>query len=156
MLFIITILIFALLFLVLVFVDRSRPNKNYHIKAVDNDGPGGCLCWLNIIPLLLMMDSFTKWFNGVAPFLSQPYYEGNLYMTVIIWVIWWCSNMIIISLPIMLLKWRLKHFKSPEEKRAEQIELELSAIRVEVEKEDKQLEKCNKKNTNVNHDDLPF
>lgn len=156
MLFIITILIFALLFLVLVFVDRSRPNKNYHIKAVDNDGPGGCLCWLNIIPLLLMMDSFTKWFNGVAPFLSQPYYEGNLYMTVIIWVIWWCSNMIIISLPIMLLKWRLKHFKSPEEKRAEQIELELSAIRVEVEKEDKQWEKHNKRNTNVYHNDWPF
>ena len=156
MLYIITILMFVMLSLVLVFMDRSRPNKNCHIRSVNNDGLGGCLCWLNILPLLLMIDSFTKWFNDVAPFLSQPYYEGDLYTTAILWVIWWCSNMAIISLPYLMLKWRLKYFKTPEEKEAEQVEIELSAIRAEVEKEDKQWEKRNNKNKYVFHDDLPF
>lgn len=156
MLYIITIILFSLLFLVLAFIDRSRPNKNSHFGVVSNDGLGGCLCWLNILPLLLMMDSFTNWFNGVAPFLSQPYYEGNFLITVILWIIWWFSNMFVISLPHLMLKWRLKHFKTPEEKEAERIEIELSAIRAEVAKEDKQWEELNNRKKYECHDDLPF
>ena len=100
-----------------------------------------------------MADSFTDWFNDYLPFIKQPYYDDEWYITVLMWIIWWNSNMAIISLPQYLLEWRLKHFKSDEEAKAEIKEQELSVIRNEIEEEEKRWEE-NKKKSYV--DDLPF
>ena len=72
------------------------------------------------------------------------------------WVVWWFSNMAIISLPQYLLEWRLKHYKTQEETIVEQTEKELSLIREEIKKEDKQQEECKKRNTYAYNNDLPF
>jgi len=156
MLYVTTLLLIALMFLVLVFVDRLRPNKNEHISTIGNDGPAGFFWWITLIPLLLMADPFTNWFNYNIPFLSQPLYKDEWYITALMWVIWWYSGGAIISIPEYLLKWRLKHFKTQEEASAEQIEQELTTIRTEVKKEDKQWDERNKRNTYVYNDDLPF
>jgi len=154
--YIITLLLIGVLFLALVFVDKSRPDKKYHISTIGNEGPAGCLGWINFIPLLLMADSFTELFNVYLPFIKQPYYEGKWYITALMWIIWCCSNMAIISLPQYLLEWRLKHFKSDEETKTEINEQELSVIRNEIEKEEKRWEENKKKKTDVYQDDLPF
>lgn len=156
MLYVTILFLIALLFLVLVFVDRERPNKKEHIGALGNDGPVGFFGWINIIPLLLMADFFTDWFNSNVPFLSQPFYKGEWYITALMWVVWWYSNMAIISMPEYLLEWRLKHFKTQEETIAEQIEQELSTIRVEVEKEDKQRKIKEDQKRHGWYNDLPF
>ncbi len=156
MLYVTTLIIVSLMFLILVFVDRLRPNKKEHIWHVGNDGPAGFFGWINFIPLLLMADSITNWFNSRVPFLSQPFYKDEWYITALMWVIWWYSNMTIISIPKYLLDWRLKYFKTKEESTVEQTEQEVSKIREEVKKEDKQWKKNKERNTNVFHDDLPF
>lgn len=156
MIYMITLLLIGVLFLALVFVDKSRPDKKYHISTIGNAGPAGCLGWINFIPLLLMADSFTELFNVYLPFIKQPYYEGKWYITALMWIIWCCSNMAIISLPQYLLEWRLKHFKSDEETKTEIKEQELSVIRNEIEKEEKRWKENKKKKTDVYQDDLPF
>lgn len=140
MLFVTTVFLEALMYLVLVFVDRRRPNKKKHIRTIKNDGPAGFFGWINFIPLLLMTDTFTCWLNSTVPFLCQPFYESKWYITALVWVIWGFSNMAIISIPEYLLEWRLKYFKTKEEAASEQTEHELSMIRAEVAKEDKQWE----------------
>ena len=156
MLFVTNVFLVALMFLVLVFVDRRRPNKEEHIRAIRNEGPAGFFGWINFIPLLLMADTFTYWLNNNVPFLNQPLYESNWYITALMWVIWWFSNMAIISIPKYLLEWRLNYFKTKEETASEQTEHELSMIRAEVAKEDKQWEEQKKRNSFVSNDDLPF
>ena len=156
MLFVTNVFLVALMFLVLVFVDRRRPNKEEHIRAIRNEGPAGFFGWINFIPLLLMADTFTYWLNNNVPFLNQPLYESNWYITALMWVIWWFSNMAIISIPEYLLEWRLNYFKTKEEAASEQTEHELSMIRAEVAKEDKQWEEQKKRNSFVSYDDLPF
>ena len=156
MLYITTLFLIALMFLVLVFVDISRPNKKEHINTLGNEGASGCLAWFNFIPLLLMADSFTKRFNDYIPIIEQPYYDDEWYITLLMWIIWWYSNMAIISLPHYLLEWRLKHFKSDEETKTEIIEHELSVIRDEVEKEERIWENRKKHDTCVYLDDFPF
>ena len=156
MLFVTNVFLVALMFLVLVFVDRRRPNKEEHIRAIRNEGPAGFFGWINFIPLLLMADTFTYWLNNNVPFLNQPFYESNWYITALMWVIWWLSNMAIISIPEYLLEWRLKYFKTKEEADSEQTEHELSMIRAEVTKEDKQWKEQKKRNSFVSYDDLPF
>lgn len=146
----------ALMFLVLVFVDRLRPNKKEHIGTLGSEGPAGFFWWLNSIPLLFMSHFITDWFNSIVPFLRQPYYEGEWYITVLMWVIWWYSGMAIASMPEYLLEWRLKYFKTKEEADSEQIGHELSLIRAEVTKEDKQLEEQKKRGSYTHNDDLPF
>ena len=146
----------ALMFLVLVFVDRLRPNKKEHIGTLGSEGPAGFFWWLNFIPLLFMSHFITGWFNSIVPFLRQPYYEGEWYITVLMWVIWWYSGMAIASMPEYLLEWRLKYFKTKEEADSEQIGHELSLIRAEVTKEDKQLEEQKKRGSYTHNDDLPF
>jgi len=146
----------ALMFLVLVFVDRLRPNKKEHIGTLGSEGPAGFFWWLNFIPLLFMSHFITDWFNSIVPFLRQPYYEGEWYITVLMWVIWWYSGMAIASMPEYLLEWRLKYFKTKEEADSEQIGHELSLIRAEVTKEDKQLEEQKKRGSYTHNDDLPF
>lgn len=146
----------VLMFLVLAFVDMSRPNKKEHIDTLGNGGPAGFFWWINLIPLLFMSHFFTEWFNSIVPFLSQPYYKGEWYITVLMWIIWWYSGMAIISIPEYLLKWRLKYFKTKEETVSEQTEHELSLIRAEVAKEDKQWEDKTKRISYTNNDDLPF
>ena len=146
----------ALMFLVLVFVDRLRPNKKEHIGTLGSEGPAGFFWWLNFIPLLFMSHFITDWFNSIVPFLRQPYYEGEWYITVLMWVIWWYSGMAIASMPEYLLEWRLKYFKTKEEADSEQIGHELSLIRAEVTKEDKQLEEQKKRGSYTHSDDLPF
>lgn len=103
-----------------------------------------------------MSDSFTNWLNSNIPFLSQPFYKGEWYITALMWVVWWYSNTTIISMPKYMLEWRLKHFKTKEEFASEQIEQELSTIRAEVENEDKQREEQKKRNSYTYNDDLPF
>lgn len=156
MLFVTTVFLEALMYLVLVFVDRRRPNKKEHIRTIKNDGPAGFFGWINFIPLLLMTDTFTCWFNSTVPFLCQPFYESKWYITALVWVIWWFSNVAIISIPEYLLEWRLKYFKTKEEAVSEQTEHELSMIRAEVAKEDKQWEEQKKRNSFVSYDDLSF
>lgn len=156
MLYISELFLIAVLFVVLVFVDKLRPDKRYHIETIGNDGPAGCLGWINFIPLLLMADSFTDWFNDYLPFIMQPYYDDGWYITAMMWIIWWFSNTTIISMPQYLLEWRLKYFKTKEEAVSEQIEHELSLIRTEVAKEDKQWEEQKKRNSYTYYDDLPF
>ncbi len=160
MLYVTVLFLITLMFLILVFVDRLRPNKKEHIGTIGNEGPAGFFWWINFIPLFLMADSFTDWFNNNVPFLSQPYYKGEWYVTALMWVVWWYSGMAITSIPKYLLEWRLKNFKTKEEAEAEQTELELSTIRVEVKKEDEQWEKGRKeienRNRNWRSDDLPF
>ena len=156
MLYVTILFLITLMFLILVFVDRLRPNKKKHISTIGKEGSVVFFLWINFIPLLLMADSFTNWFNEKLPFLSQPFYKGNWYLTVLMWVVWWYSGTAIISIPDYLLKWRLKHFKTQEEVTAEQIEQELSRIRAEVEKEDKLWEEQKKINSSVYNDDLPF
>ena len=156
MLYVTTLFLITLMFLVLVFVDGLRPNKKEHISTIGNEGPGGCLCWINFIPLLLMSDHFTDWFNNYITFLSQPFFKGEWYITALMWVVWWYSNMAILSMPEYLSEWRLKHFKTQEESIVEQIEQELSTIRAEVEKEDKQWEEYEKRNNPLYNDGLPF
>ena len=150
----------ALMFLVLVFVDRLRPNKKEHISTLGSEGPAGFFWWINFIPLLLMSHFFTDYFNSIVPFLSQPYYEGEWYITALMWIIWWYSGVAITSIPEYLLQWRLKHFKTQEELASEQTERELSTIRTEVKNEDEQWEKEQKEKENQNRywrsDDLPF
>ena len=96
-----------------------------------------------------MADSFTELFNVYLPFIKQPYYEGKWYITALMWIIWCCSNMAIISLPQYLLEWRLKHFKSDEETKTEIKEQELSVIRNEIEKEEERWKENKKKKTDV-------
>lgn len=146
----------ALMFLILVFIDRLRPNKKAHIGTLGPEGPAGFFWWINFIPLLFMPHVFTDWFNSIVPFLSQPYYKGEWYITALMWIIWWYSGVTITSLPEYLLEWRLKYFKTKEETEAEQAEHELSLIRAEVAKEDKQWEEQKKRNTYTYNDDLPF
>ena len=150
----------ALMFLVLVFVDRLRPNKKEHIGTLGSEGPAGFFWWLNFIPLLFMSHFITDWFNSIVPFLRQPYYEGKWYITALMWIIWWYSGVAITSIPEYLLQWRLKHFKTKEELASEQTERELSTIRTEVKNEDEQWEKEQKEKENQNRywrsDDLPF
>lgn len=158
MLYLTILFLIALMFFIIVFVDRLRPNKKEHIGTIGNEGPAGFFGWINFIPLLLMTDFFTEWFNSIVPFLSQPFYKGEWYITALMWVVWWYSNMAIISMPKYLLEWRLKHFKTQEEIIVEQAKQELLAIRVEVEKEDKQREKKLKERQRRYgyYDDLPF
>ena len=156
MLYITLLLLVVLLFLILAFVDIMRPNKKYHIDSTGNEGPTGCLAWFCFIPLLLMIDSVTDWLNDTFPFMKQPYYNGEWYITIMIWICWWYSNAAFISLPQYLLEWRLKHFKTKEEIKEEEIEKELSFIRKEIEKEDKEWEERKKKNRYNPSDDLPF
>jgi hypothetical protein len=158
MLYLTILFLIALMFFIIVFVDRLRPNKKEHIGTIGNEGPAGFFGWINFIPLLLMTDFFTEWFNSIVPFLSQPFYKGEWYITALMWVVWWYSNMAIISMPKYLLEWRLKHFKTQEEIIVEQARQELLAIRVEVEKEDKQREKKLKERQRRYgyYDDLPF
>ena len=161
MLYVTILFLISLMFLILAFVDRVRPNKKEHIGTIGNDGPAGFFGWINFIPLLLMADSFTDWFNSNVPFLSQPYYKSEWYITALMWVVWWCSNGAIISIPEYLLEWRLKYFKSQEEAIVEQEEQNLSNIRAEVEKEDKRREKelkeMKERQRRYGHyDDLPF
>ena len=156
MLFTTILFLVFLMFLILVFVDRLRPNKKEHIRTIGNEGPAGFFGWINFIPLLLMSDSFTNWLNSNIPFLSQPFYKGEWYITALMWVVWWYSNTTIISMPKYMLEWRLKHFKTKEEFASEQIEQELSTIRAEVENEDKQREEQKKRNSYTYNDDLPF
>ena len=59
-------------------------------------------------------------------------------------------------MPKYLLEWRLKYFKTKEEADSEQTEHELSMIRAEVTKEDKQWKEQKKRNSFVSYDDLPF
>lgn len=156
MLYITLLLLVVLLFLILAFVDIMRPNKKYHIDSTGNEGPTGCLAWFCFIPLLLMIDSVTDWLNDTFPFMKQPYYNGEWYITIMIWICWWYSNAAFISLPQYLFEWRLKHFKTKEEIKEEEIEKELSFIRKEIEKEDKEWEERKKKNRYNPSDDLPF
>lgn len=156
MLYITLLLLAVLLFLILSFVDIMRPNKKYHIDSTESEGATGCLAWFCFIPLLLMVDSITDWFNDTFSFMNQPYYKGEWYITALIWICWWCSNAAFIALPQYILEWRMKHFKTKEEIKEEDIEKELSTIRKEIEQEDERWGRSKKTNKYDPCDELPF
>ena len=142
---------------ILILFDYFRPNKRYHLTIVGNEGPEGCLAWLTVIPVLLMADSIVEWLNENVPFLQQPLYKGEWYVTAAIWALWYVSNMVCISFPEVVLEWRLKHFKTQTETIEENKEKVLSKIRSELkrEEEDRKKKEIEQKIFGY-YDDLPF
>ena len=147
----------VILCFILILFDYFRPNKRYHLTIVGNEGPEGCLAWLTVIPVLLMADSIVEWLNENVPFLQQPLYKGEWYVTAAIWALWYVSNMACISFPEVVLEWRLKHFKTQTETIEENKEKVRSKIRSELkrEEEDRKKKEIEQKIFGY-YDDLPF
>ena len=130
--------------IVLNIVDLCRPSKKYHIHP-GGDGGFGCLGMIAVlIPVLLMTDvvseemiNRSKWFS----FLDLPSYNEEWYITLFIWIVWYCSLLVyghIFDSPYEI---RLKYFKTKKEKIIEQEEREKEFVRSEIRKEDEQREK---------------
>lgn len=130
--------------IVLNIVDLCRPSKKYHIHP-EGEGGFGCLGMIAVfIPVLLMTDvvsegmiNRSKWFS----FLDLPSYNEEWYITLLIWVIWYCSFLVygqIFDKPYDI---RLKYYKTEKEKIIEQEEKEKEIVRSEVRKEDERREK---------------
>jgi serine/threonine protein kinase len=147
--------------IVLNIVDLCRPSKKYHIHP-GGEGGFGCLGMIAVfIPVLLMTDvvsegmiNRSKWFS----FLDLPSYNEEWYITLLIWVIWYCSFLVyglIFDKPYEI---RLKYYKTEKEKIIEQEEREKEIVRSEVRKEDERREKEMKEGQKrySYYDDLPF
>ena len=150
--------------IVLNIVDLCRPSKKYHIHP-EGEGGFGCLGMIAVfIPVLLMTDvvsegmiNRSKWFS----FLDLPSYNEEWYITLLIWVIWYCSFLVyghILDKPYEI---RLKYYKTEKEKIIEQEEREKEIVRSEVRKEDERREKELKEMKERQkrygyYDDLPF
>ena len=150
------------LYVLLNIVDLFRPYKKYHIN-VGRDGSFGCIGTIAVfIPVLLMTDivsekmiNQSKYFS----FLDLPLYQGEWYITLIIWIVWYCSFMIygqIVDGPYEL---RLKYFPTAKERMEEMKEREKERTRSEIRKEEKRLQKkkeAEEQNRRSMYDDLPF
>ena len=151
------------LYIVLNIIDLLRPSKKYHID-VENEGGFGCIGMIAIfIPVLLMTDfvseemiNRSKYFS----FLDLPSYEGEWYITLLIWIVWYCSLMVFGQVFDKPYELRLKYYKTEKEKILEQEEKEKEIIRSVIRKEDERREKELKEKENQNRywrsDDLPF
>lgn len=150
--------------LVLNVIDLCRPSKIYHIHP-EGEGGFGCLGMIAVfIPVLLMTDvvsegmiNRSKWLS----FLDLPSYNEEWYITLFIWLIWYCSFLVYGQIFDNPYKLRLKYFKTEEEKNIEQEEREKEIIRSEIRKEDerrdKELKEMKERQRKYsNYDDLPF
>ena len=147
--------------LVLNVIDLCRPSKIYHIHP-EGEGGFGCLGMIAVfIPVLLMTDvvsegmiNRSKWLS----FLDLPSYNEEWYITLFIWLIWYCSFLVYGQIFDNPYKLRLKYFKTEEEKNIEQEEREKEIIRSEIRKEDERRDKEMKERQRKysNYDDLPF
>ena len=105
------------------------------------------------IPVLLMTDfvseemiNRSKYFS----FLDLPSYEGEWYITLFIWIVWYCSLMVFGQVFDKPYELRLKYYKTEKEKILEQEEKEKETIRSEIRKEDERREKELKETENRN------
>lgn len=147
--------------IVLNIVDLCRPSKKYHIHP-GGEGGFGCLGMIAVfIPVLLMTDvvsegmiNRSKWFS----FLDLPSYNEEWYITLLIWVIWYCSFLVYGQIFDKPYEIRLKYYKTEKEKIIEQEEREKEIVRSEVRKEDERREKEMKEGQKrySYYDDLPF
>lgn len=141
------------LYIVLNIIDLLRPSKKFHIN-VENEGGFGCIGMIAIfIPVLLMTDfvseemiNRSKYFS----FLDLPSYEGEWYITLLIWIVWYCSLMVFGQVFDKPYELRLKYYKTEKEKILEQEEKEKEIIRSEIRKEDERREKELKETENRN------
>lgn len=152
-----------ILYVVLNVIDLLRPSKKYHID-VESEGGFGCLGMIAVfIPVLLMTDfvseemiNRSKYFS----FLDLPPYEEEWYVTLLIWIVWYCSLMVFGQVSDNPYELRLKYYKTEKEKILEQEEKEKGIIRSEIRKEEEQRENEQKETENRNKywrsDDLPF
>ncbi len=149
---------------VLNIVDLCRPLKKYHIHP-EGEGGFGCLGMIAVfIPVLLMTDvvseemiNCSKYFS----FLDLPSYNEEWYITLLIWIIWYCSFLVYGQIFDKPYEIRLKYFKTEKEKIIEQEEKEKEIVRSEIRKEDDQREKELKEMKERHrrfgyYDDLPF
>lgn len=150
--------------IVLNIVDLCRPSKKYHIHP-EGEGGFGCLGMIAIfIPVLLMTDivsegiiNRSKWFS----FLDLPSYNEEWYITLFIWVIWYCTFLVNCQIFDEPYEIRLKFFKTEKEKIIEQEEKEKEIARSKIRKEDERREKELKKKKERQrrfgyYNDLPF
>lgn len=151
------------MYLVLNIVDLFRPNKKYHIH-VEGEGYFGCIGIIAVfVPVLLMTDIVSEYMinrSKYLSFLDLPSYHDEWYITLIIWVVWYCSFIIygqIFDRPYEL---RLKYFPTARERMEEQKEREKERIRSEIKIEEEQLQKRKKEAEEQKirsiYDDLPF
>ena len=96
----------------------------------------------------------SKWFS----FLDLPSYNEEWYITLLIWVIWYCSFLVYGQIFDKPYEIRLKYYKTEKEKIIEQEEREKEIVRSEVRKEDERREKEMKEGQKrySYYDDLPF
>lgn len=133
--------------IVLNIIDLCRPSKKYHIHP-EGDGEFGCLGMIAVfIPVLLMTDVVSEWMinrSKYLSFLDLPSYNEDWYITLLIWIIWYCSFMIYGQIFDKPYKIRLKYFKTEREEIIEQEEREKENVRREIRKEDERREKESK------------
>ena len=133
--------------IVLNIIDLCRPSKKYHIHP-EGDGEFGCLGMIAVfIPVLLMTDVVSEWMinrSKYLSFLDLPSYNEDWYITLLIWIIWYCSFMIYGQIFDKPYEIRLKYFKTEREEIIEQEEREKENVRREIRKEDERREKESK------------
>ncbi len=151
------------LYVILNVADLFRPFKKYHIH-VEGEGYVGCIGTIAVfVPVLLMTDIVSEYMinqSRYLSFLNLPSYHDEWYITLLIWVVWYCSFMVygkVFDRPYEL---RLKFFPTARERMEEQKEREKERIRSEMRKEEEQLQKKKKEAEEAKrrsiYDDLPF
>ena len=122
-------------YIILNVIDLYRPYKKYHIE-IDNVAGIGCLGKVAIfVPVLLMSDAVSEIMINKTEFLSfleLPSYHDEWYITLVIWVVWLCSNLILTETIVDPNKLRLKCFMTPKEKAFELQEKERICIRGDI------------------------
>lgn len=136
--------------------DMLRPSKKDHIGI---GSPELCLGVIaTFVPLLLMTDLFSEMFineNNYLSFLDLPSYQGEWYITFLIWVIWCISFVVYGSLMDEYYSLRVILFRTSKEKAIEQEEKEMERIRSEI--REKELQRKRKLEEQKNREDaLPF
>lgn len=113
--------------------DMLRPSKKDHIGI---GFPELCLGVIaTFVPLLLMTDLVSEKIineNKYLSFLDLPSYQGEWYITFLIWVIWYISFVVYGSLMDEYYSLRVILFRTPKEKAIEQEEKEMERIRSEI------------------------
>lgn len=132
-----------ILYILLNIADLFRPSKKYH---VDVGGEGGIGCIGSIatfVPVLLMTDIVSDMINKskYLSFLDIPSYDGEWYITLLIWILWYCNFWITVAIMDNPSELRLLYYLTPQEKIIEKEEKEKQLIRIELRKEEEQRKK---------------
>lgn len=111
-----------ILYVIVNIADLLRPSKKYHIDIGDMAGFGIIDAF---VPVVLMI---------------SPSYEGEWYITLLIWILWCCNSMITVFMghPYEL---RLRYFMTSQERIIEQERIDKVKIRSELRKEEEQQQK---------------